>query len=182
MLPPSHLRVRRRQLAAAVAPGAGVGASAGRMPCSTSTSRLCWTSRLKTMTVRMPSAMASGTCVMAKMPRNLTNDSTMPPVAAGHASASCPGGDDIGRPVGDGSGEEDGPGQPQTAEHTEAAVGDERPDQRHREDVGAERRQAAVRQDNRLGTARRWSRAPPWSSVRRGWRRARRRSGASSYR
>ena len=34
--------------------------------------------------------MASGICVMEKMPRNLMNDSSIPPVAAGQATANCP--------------------------------------------------------------------------------------------
>jgi pimeloyl-ACP methyl ester carboxylesterase len=44
------------------------GAVAGSTPCSTSTSRLYCASRLNTITVRMPSLIASGIWVMAHPP------------------------------------------------------------------------------------------------------------------
>jgi hypothetical protein len=46
-------------------------------------------SALTTSTVSRPSLMASGICVMAKMPPNLSSAATKPPAGSGKAQASC---------------------------------------------------------------------------------------------
>ena len=100
--PRARSRLDRRGGAGRLPAGIPAGAVAGSTPCSTSTSRLYWASRLNTITVRIPSLMASGIWVTAKMEVNLTKDSTTPPSGAGEGQGQLRRRGEVGDQVGDG--------------------------------------------------------------------------------